>query len=189
MAFVDYDYKFLAVEVGVHGRISDGGVFKNSAMYLALERKILNIPEPSPLPLTPDADIDTSQSQTESLPFVFVGDDAFQLTTYCMKPYGRKNMTDDQRIFDYRLSRKRRVTENAFGIWVHRFRLFSVRNNLNENNVSIVVLASLVLHNLLREKSAESYTPTGFTDEIDCNGNVRNGSWRNNPESDLVCSL
>ena len=85
--------------------------------------------------------------------------------------------------------RKRRVTENAFGIWVHRFQLFSVRNNLNEHNISTIVLASLVLHNMLREKSAETYTPKGFIDEIDCNSNIRNGSWRDETESDLVCSL
>ena len=60
-----------------------------------------------------------------------------------MKPYGRKNKTDGQRIFDYHLSRKRRVTENDFDTLVNRLRMFSVRNNFNENNVSIVVLASL----------------------------------------------
>ena len=43
-------------------------------------------------------------------------------------------MTDAQRIFDYRLSRKRRVA-GVFGILGNRFRVFSVRNNLNENNV------------------------------------------------------
>ena len=47
---------------------------------------------------------------------VFVADDALQLTSYCMKPYGRKKITGAQRIFDYRLSWKRRVTENALGI-------------------------------------------------------------------------
>ena len=67
-----------------------------------------------------------------------------------MKHYGMKNMTYEQLIFDYRLFRKRKVSENAFGILVNRFRVFSVRNDLNENNVSIVVLAPLPLRNLLR---------------------------------------
>ena len=60
-----------------------------------------------------------------------------------MKPYGRKNKTDGQRIFDYHLSRKRRATENDFDTLVNRLRVFSVRSNFNENNISIVVLASL----------------------------------------------
>ena len=46
--------------------------------------------------------------------------------SYCIKHRGRKNMTDAQRIFDYRLYRKCKVTENAFGILVNRFRAFSV---------------------------------------------------------------
>ena len=187
MALVDYDYKFLAIDVGVQGRISDGGVFKNSALYRALENNTLQLPSPRPLPLLNDS-FYNYQDDTP-LPFVFVGDDAFQLTKYCMKPYGRKNITDDQRIFDYRLSRKRRVTENAFGIWVNRFRVFSVRNNLKVQNVSPVVLASVVLHNMLREKSVETYTPTGFVDEIDSNGFIREGTWRDEPGSELLCPL
>ena len=93
------------------------------------------MPDPFRLLLTEN---DRSDPHNSCVPFV--------------KPYGRKNMTDAQQIFDYRVSRKHRVTENAFGILVNRFRVFSVRNNLNENNVSIVVLAPLSLHNLLRER-------------------------------------
>ena len=113
MASVDYDYKFLAADVGVQGRVSDGGAFKNSAMYCAMENHTLT-PPPRQLPLANDDFYNTEECIP--LPFVFVGDDAFQLTESCMKTYGRKNMADDQRIFDYRLSHRRRVTENAFGI-------------------------------------------------------------------------
>ena len=47
-ALVDYDYKFLAIDVGLQGRISDGGVFKNSAMYYAMENNTLKLPLHAP---------------------------------------------------------------------------------------------------------------------------------------------
>ena len=106
-----------------------------------------------------------------------------------MKPYGRTNMTDAQRIFACRLSRKRRVTKIAFGILVNGFRVFSVPNNLYENNVSIAVLASLSLHNLLRERSRDKYTAPGFTDKIQMDGNICNGTWRDEASSELLCPL
>ena len=75
----------MTVDVGVQGRISDGGVFKNSEMYFALE---IN---PWRFPLTENND--ESEPHSSSVPFVFFADDAFQLSSYCMKPYGRKYMT------------------------------------------------------------------------------------------------
>ena len=33
LAFADYDYKLLVAEVGCQGRISDGGVYRNSSFY------------------------------------------------------------------------------------------------------------------------------------------------------------
>ena len=155
-------------------------------MYFALESNKPNLPDPCRLPLTEN---DESDPHSSSVPFIFVADDAFQLTSYCMKPYNRKNMTAAQRIFDYRLSRKRRVTENAFGILGNRFRVFSVRNNLNENNISIVVLASLSLHNFFHEKSRDTYTPPGFTDEIQMDGNICNGAWRDEASFQNSCAL
>ena len=52
LAFVDYDYKFLVAEVGCQGRISDGGVFRNSAFNLALSNNSLNLRYPKTLPTT-----------------------------------------------------------------------------------------------------------------------------------------
>ena len=36
-----------------------------------------------------------------------------------------------------------------------------------------------LLHNLLRVRSKDIYTPQGFADEISEDGNVRNRAWRN----------
>ena len=67
--------------------------------------------------------------------------------------------------------------------------MFSVQNNLNENNVSIVVLASLSLHKLLRKRSLDTYTPPGFTNEIRMDGNIFTGTWRDEASSEFMCSL
>ena len=47
LAIVDFDYKFLFVDVGCQGRISDGGVYRNSAFNKALESGSLNLPDPA----------------------------------------------------------------------------------------------------------------------------------------------
>ena len=42
----------------------------------------------------------------------------------CIKPYSKKNLTDEENLFNCRLSRKRRVTENVIAIWINRIRIF-----------------------------------------------------------------
>ena len=45
LVLVDTDYKFLYVNVGCQGRISDDGVFKNSELYHLLVNGEINLPD------------------------------------------------------------------------------------------------------------------------------------------------
>ena len=111
LALVDADYKFLYVNVGCQGRISDGGVFKNLELYHLLVNGELNLPESRQLPdLSSLNDSFLVDSIRESeVPYIVVADDAFPLTTYCMKPYSSQKLSDSKQIFGYRLSRARRT--------------------------------------------------------------------------------
>jgi len=44
---VDSNLKFVSVDVGAYGKQSDGGDFRNSALYQSLETRSLKLPEDS----------------------------------------------------------------------------------------------------------------------------------------------
>lgn len=69
------------------------------------------------------------------------------------------------------------MTENAFGIMTSVFRIFCSKINLSPDKATKVFLSAVVLHNLLRSKCTNTYTPTGFADEIH-GENIIDGSWR-----------
>ena len=85
--------------------------FTNSEFGKVLDSDMLGIPNPRLLP-----------NMTQSpLPFVFVGDEAFSLKMNMLRPYPGKKLSEDLSIFNYRLSRARRIIENAFGILAASF--------------------------------------------------------------------
>ena len=55
-----------------------------------------------------------------------VGDEAFQLKNYLLRSYPGAQVEKEEAkaTFNYRLSRARRVVENAFGILAQRFRVY-----------------------------------------------------------------
>jgi hypothetical protein len=98
---------------------------------------------------------------------VFIGDEAFPLMKNLMKPYSQRNITHDEKFFIYRLSRARRVVENAFGILASRFRVFLTPISINVSNVDAVVLACCALHNFLRKISTKNYITDSLLDHED----------------------
>ena len=67
-----------------------------------------------------------------------------------MKPYSFRDLDNEERIFNYRLSRARRVVENAFGILANRFQVLLTTMQHHPSTVKVIVKACIVLHNLMR---------------------------------------
>ena len=114
-----------------------------------------------------------------SAPFGIVGDEAVPLNKHLMKPYERIEFDDSKRIFNYRLSRFRRCSENVFRVIAARFPIVNSPINLAPEKVAKLVLAIAVLHNFLLAKSRGSYLPSRFVDDEYLEiGEVIPGEWR-----------
>ncbi|CAK1598760.1 unnamed protein product [Parnassius mnemosyne] len=170
-AIVNANYEFIYVHTGTNGSVGDGSIWKSTGFYKKLENNELDLPPPS---ILPGADI--------SVPYVFLGDSAFALKNNFMKPFPFKNITHDQRIFSYRLSRARRVDENTFAILSSRFRVFRSHIGVQVNNMDPIVLACCALHNFLRKQTLSYIIPRYIDRENTKNFTFHKGDWRNNTE-------
>lgn len=173
LAIVNTNYKFIFVDVGCNGRIS--GVYHNSEISTAFEENSLNVPGPKPLPETEIA-----------ISYTLVADDAFPLKACIQTPYSQIGLTKERRIFNYRLSRARRIVKNAFGILANRFRVFMTPG---PEKMEKIILACCSLHNFLRSSQACSiYTPPGcFDNEDPDTHHITPGGWRQETSKD--CNL
>jgi hypothetical protein len=52
------------------------------------------------------------QNGTTDLPYVYMGDEAFTLRQDFLKPFAQNDQNVERKIFNYRLSRARRIVEN-----------------------------------------------------------------------------
>jgi hypothetical protein len=170
LALVDANYKFVYVDVGASGRAGDAGVFGESSLKKALGDGTLNLPPPI-----------TVEGIPSKICYHIVGDDAFPLTENIMKPYPHRNLDKSKRIFNYRLSRARRVVENAFGILANRFRVFLTTIKLSPDKVVDLVLAACCLHNFMIDNNKHAYTSALDIEDID-QLQFTSGAWRNDPQ-------
>jgi hypothetical protein len=165
LAIADANAKFIAFDLGAAGSQSDGGVFKNGSLGNICNSH--NFPAPCHL-----------GQRMLDVPFFLLGDEAFALDEHLMKPYPHRSAIGDEKVFNYRLSRARRIVENAFGILCTRFRVLLRTLELDVPSAMQVVRACLVLHNFLLTKKDKIYYPPGMIDSEDEHGNLVFGSWR-----------
>ena len=143
------------MDLGAVRSRSDAQIFKHSDLRHKIEDSSIDFPE--------------SESLVDDRPKVnhfILGDDAFPIKLWLMKPYSRRGMDLNQSVFNYRLSRERRVVENSFGILTSHFWIFQ-KSMQQEPPVPVarVVMTCLVLHNLLRMQY-----PTGQQDDFGAEG-------------------
>ena len=174
MAVCDVHYCFTLVDVGDAGKHSDGGVLSHSAFGQAMENGELSIPDESNI-----------AGISSPIPYFFVGDAAFPLKTYMLRPYPGRYLPESKRIFNYRLSTARRIIENTFGIMATKFRVFRRPIIASPEKVTSITKAACSLHNYLKISEARSnttsnrpYCPPGYIDHEDRNGNLIPGDWR-----------
>lgn len=137
-------------------RIHAGQFWQACALRGHLEAGSLNIPGAGYLPNT-----------TVPVEHHFVGDDAFPLDPHMMKPYGHRHLSEDECVFNYRLSRARRTVENVFGILASRFRILHTKMNITQKSVKKVVSAIVILHNILNQRNGSTYIHPGLVDQED----------------------
>ena len=103
----------------------------------------------------------------EKFSYVFVAHDLFGLKPNIMKLYPRQKLTIVQLIFNCRLSRARRDTENAFGIMVSMFRIYRRPVILNVEKVVKVTKGCAALYNFLikiNNATLSIYCPANYLD-------------------------
>ena len=83
------------------------------------------------------------------MPLVILGDSAYPLLQWLMKPYLENSATTPQEHnFNYRHSRARMVVENSFARLKGRWRCLLKRIDFHISNVPNVVASCVVLHNI-----------------------------------------
>ena len=116
----DSESIFIFIDVGAYGKQSDGGTFSASTLYNFLGDFESTLPKPA-----------SFEGSGIEMPFVVLGDEAYPLKMYLMKPFARKHLSCEEHAFNYRLSWARWCVECAFGILIAKWWLLNTAIELN----------------------------------------------------------
>ena len=103
-----------------------------------------------------------------------------------MRPFAGKQLTDETRkIFNYRVSKARIISENTCGILVSRWRIFQRPIEGKPEVAEKIVVAATALHNYLQQTDNVHYTTAGYVDSKDKSGATIEGQWRKLIDSNI----
>ncbi|XP_062409140.1 uncharacterized protein LOC134100105 [Sardina pilchardus] len=142
-AVVDHKLKFWDINVGRPGKVHDARVFSLSSLC---ERGSAGT-------LLPQY---TEMFEGVDIPLFLLGDSAYPLLNWLMKPYPEGGRVTPQQLnFNHRLSQARMAVERAFGRLKGRWRCLYKECEAHITFVSRIVSACCVLHNYCEEHNEE----------------------------------
>jgi len=80
---------------------------------------------------------------------MIVGVKAFALSEHVVTPYPNRNLSVQQRIYNYRLTRAHRMVECAFGILANKWRIFHRPLDVTPQFCDSIVKACCILHSFV----------------------------------------
>ena len=133
---VDHAGRFIDVYVGWPGRVHDARVFANSSLYRRGQNNTL-FPDQRELIAGQD------------VPLVLLGDPAYPLLPWLMKAFPNNGrLSQEQKTFNYSLSKARVVVEHSYGRLKGRWRCLLKRLDVDVGDAPELVAACCVLHNV-----------------------------------------
>ena len=133
---VDHQGRFIDVNIGWPGRVHDARVFSNSSLYKKGQSNSL----------LPDWKENISG---RDVPLIILGDPAYPLLPWLMKAFPNNgNLSQQQKKYNYSLSKARVVVEYTYGRLKGRWRCLLKRLDVNVVDVPVVVAACCALHNI-----------------------------------------
>jgi hypothetical protein len=96
------------------------------------------------------------------MPFVLVGDEAFALSHHVLWPYPSGNLDVARRIYNYRLTRARRMVECAFGILCNKWRILHRAIDVCPDFCDVIVKTCCILHNFVRQRDGFQFQDTSY---------------------------
>ncbi len=163
LALVDADYKFLWIDIRQNGSSSDAQIFNQSELKESIENGMIGFAPADPL-----------AQDDRLMPYFLLGDDAIALRIWLMISFSNRNMSDVQRIFNYRLSQGQGI---AFSILANQFQCVLSPLLQQSNTVNSIVLACVCLHNLMH--MCYPGLQNALLDQEGEQYQVILGSWRN----------
>lgn len=137
MAVAESEYKFVYVDIDSYCKVRDPTIFSDSAFWKELFNGKLKLPEPRHLP----------NDQGVKVPYVLTGDETIGLHSNLMRPFGRKILSVQKRVFNYHLTRARRFVECTFGSFSNKWRIFQQPLNVSSDLATKIIQACCILHN------------------------------------------